>query len=231
MKRQDHWVVLCVAIAVLAGCGKEEPETPLDVGLAFFPTEVGTWVEYQVDSMWRDDATGVHDSISYPLRVEVAEAYTDPGGRPSQRIKRHVRNDEGEWVVRDVWTATRSGTMAELTEENKRRFKLAFPARDGVRWDHNVLNTDPEQEVTIEEAGASWSVNGLSFSSTLVVRNTEPANLVERRDHVERYAHGVGMVSKHQEETTTNFQYPPGQPPVPVVRGFRFNMTVTAHGQ
>lgn len=227
---QKHLTIACVVL-LLASCAKNEPAAPIDMGYDHFPTEVGTWVEYQVDSMWRDDVVQVHDSISYMLRVEVAEAYTDPGGRPSQRIERYVKNTNGDWIIRDVWTATCDNRAAELTEENKRRQKLAFPARNAMRWDCNVYNTDDEQEVMIEQAGEAWSVNGLSFGSTLVVRNTVPANLVVRRDLMERYAKGVGMVEKLQVETTTNFTYPPNQPPVPVVRGFRLRMVITDHGQ
>lgn len=225
-----HLAIACSAV-LLVSCAKDEPAESIDMGYDYFPTEVGTWVEYQVDSMWRDDVVQVHDSLSYTLRVEVAEAYTDPGGRPSQRIKRYVRSGAGDWIIRDVWTATRDNRIAELTEENKRKQKLAFPARNAMRWDCNVFNTDAEQEIRIEEAGQPWAVNGLSFTNTLVVRNTVPANLVVRRDLEERYAKGVGMVEKLQVETQTNFTYPPGQPPVPVVKGFRLRMVVTDHGQ
>jgi hypothetical protein len=222
--------IACSALLLVA-CAKSEEATPVDMGYDHFPTEVGKWVEYQVDSMWRDDVVQVHDSITYQLRVEVAEAYTDPAGRSARRIERYVKNTNGEWVIRDVWTATRDERAAELTEENKRRLKLAFPARNGMRWDCNVYNTDAAQEVMIEQAGQPWSANGLSFESTLVVRNTVPANLVVRRDLVERYARGVGLVERRQEETTTNFTYPPNEPPVPVVRGFRSRMVVIDHGQ
>ncbi len=225
------YIAIACATLLLVSCAKNEPAAPIDMGYDYFPTAVGAWVEYQVDSMWRDDVVQLHDSISYALRVEVAEAYTDPGGRPSQRIKRYVKNANGDWVIRDVWTATCDNRAAELTEENKRRQKLAFPARNAMRWDSNVYNTDDELEVGVEDAGQSWSANGQSFVSTLVVRNTVPANLVVRRDLMERYAKGVGMVEKLQVETNTNFIYPPGQPPVPVIKGFRLRMVVTGHGQ
>jgi len=214
--------------AVLAGaCKKDTPPEPIDLGYDYFPTTVGSWVEYQVDSLWRDDVAGVLDSVGYRLRERIHETYTDPAGRPALRILREVRDPRGNWAVRDVWTATRSATAAEKMEENLRRLKLSFPVREGRSWDMNVFNTEPELRVALREVDLPRSVNGLSFESTAIVRNTLPPNLVDRRDFMERYAKGVGLVEKDWEETNTQFDRSAQRY---VVRGFRLRMAVVAHG-
>ena len=107
-------------MVLFVACKKEEVEEP-DLGHGYFPTDVGTWVEYKVDSLWRDEPSGVLDSVSYRLLERIEEHYTDLEGRPCQRIHRYVQDATGAWVVRDVWTSTVDTYAAEKTEENYRR--------------------------------------------------------------------------------------------------------------
>jgi hypothetical protein len=137
------------------------------------------------------------------------------------RVQRSVQDTSGTWRVRDVWSTTANGIIAELTEENERRLKLSFPVRLGRAWDSNVFNVNPELEVGYEEVDVAWSVNGLSFDSTALVQNTVPANPVDRRDLVERYAKGIGMVYKQWEETNTQMTG---------TRGFKVTMVAVDHG-
>lgn len=215
-------IALFAGLLLLAACGKDEEAAPVDLGLDYFPARVGAWVEYQVDSLWRDDPAGVLDSVSYRLREQVVEQYQDPTGRTAYRLLRSVLNTEGEWVVRDVWSFTVSNTAAEITEENKRRLKLSFPVREGRTWDINATNTDQELLVAHREVGSAWSTDSLSWGSTVLVRNTQPPNPVITRNFEERYAKGVGLVSKYWEETNTQ---------TTGVVGFRLDMVAVAYGQ
>ena len=209
-----------LALGALQACKKDD-DVKVDLGYDYFPTTVGSWVDYQVDSVWRDDEFGQYDSVSYQLRQLIESAYIDAEGRQAWRVHRSVRDSSGTWRVRDVWTTTANGITAELTEENERRQKLSFPVRLGRSWDANVFNTSPELEVGYEEVDVPWSVNGLSFASTVLVRNIVPANSIDRRDLVERYAKGVGMVYKQWEETNTQ---------VTGTRGFKVTMVAVDHG-
>lgn len=222
--------LLLVIASGLFGCKKDSDAEPSDLGISYFPVAVGSWVEYQVDSIWRDDEFNIHDSVSYRMLERISEEYLDPEGRPSQRIKRFVKDENDEWVVRDVWTATRSNTAAERTEENKRRLKLSFPTRNARKWDINVYNTDDELEVAFREVDRAYALNGMAFDSTLLVRNTLPPNQVVKRNFEERYARHVGMIEKYWEETNTQTVYNPGQPPQVTVRGFRLDMAAVAYG-
>lgn len=220
-------LVAGLAAVFLTSCRKEE-NLPQDLGTAYFPLRTGQWVEYQVDSVWRDDLLNVLDSVSYRLKERVEETYTDGSGRTAYRIKRYVHDEDAGWLVRDVWSAHRDQRYAEMTEENKRRLKLSFPVREARSWDLNVYNTDRVLEVAYREAHEPWTQADLVFDSTVVVRNVLPPNAVERRDFEERYAKHVGLVEKHWEETSTQFD---AQSQQFVVRGFRLNMVVLAYGQ
>ncbi|MBK6832273.1 MAG: hypothetical protein IPG92_16765 [Flavobacteriales bacterium] len=209
---------------MLVGCKKEETGEP-DLGLGYFPNVIGSWIEYQVDSIGRDDEAGVHDTVSYRLKEKVVEAYYDPQGRLAYRIHRMVRNADNLWVVRDVWTRTVSTSAAETTEENLRRLKISFPVAQGRAWDMNVYNVEDELELTHREIGIAYTVNGLAFDKTTLVEATFESNFVDTLIFQERYAEGVGMISKRVQDTNTQF-------PSNVLRtkGVYFTMSIVAFG-
>ncbi len=211
--------VLC-CLSLLSAC-KDDAAEPQDLGLDFFPLNVGHWVEYQVDSLWRDDVLSVLDSVSYRMMVRVEEEYTDAGGRTAHRVLRYIPDASGEWVVRDVWTAHRDQRGAEMTEENIRRLKMSFPVREARTWDLNVYNVDRQLDVAFRELDEPWVLDSLSFDKSVLVRNVQGPNAVEKRNFEERYVRGVGLVEKYWEETNTQ---------VGGVRGFRLRMVAVAHG-
>lgn len=215
-------VVTAIAISasVLTAC-KDDVATPQDLGSDYFPLRVGHWVEYQVDSMWRDDVLNIRDSVSYRLLQRVEEVYTDGGGRTSHKVLRYVRDSNGNWEVRDVWTAFSDQRYAEMTEENKRRLKLSFPVREARTWDINVYNTDRLLEVAYREVDQPWASDSLSFEKSVIVRNVLGPNNVEKRNFEERYAREVGLVEKYWEETNTQ---------ATGVRGFKMRMVAVAYG-
>jgi hypothetical protein len=209
-----------LALGILSSCKKEE-DVKVDLGYGYYPTAVDSWVEYQVDSVWRDEEFDQYDSSSYRLRQSIQSSYIDAEGRQAWRVHRSILDSSGTWRVKDVWSTTKNGITVELTEENERRLKLSFPVRLGRSWDVNVYNTVEELEVSYTEADVPWNVNGLAFDSTALVQNTLAANPFERRDLEERYAKGVGMVYKRWEETDTQ---------TGGTQGFRVTMVVVAHG-
>ncbi|MBK8497599.1 MAG: hypothetical protein IPL52_01980 [Flavobacteriales bacterium] len=196
----NHTTLLSLALASLlvAGCKKDDPE-PVDLGYDYFPRTVGSWIDYQVDSIYRDDAFSIHDTTSYVLREKIVEAYTDPAGRAAWRIHRFVKTPAGDWRIRDVWTSTKDAFYAEVSEENMRRLKLSFPIRTSRAWDMNIYNNDDELSVAPVEVDVPWSAGALSFEQTVMVKNTVPANFVDRNEQHERYARNIGLVYKFRE--------------------------------
>lgn len=226
-----------VGMVLFAACKKEEVPEP-DLGYGYFPTKLGTWVEYQVDSLWRDDPVNVRDSVSYRLREKIVQHYNDLEGRPCQMIHRSVQNAEGEWVIRDVWSSTVDAYRAEKAEENYRKLKLSFPVRNARRWDMNALGTsavnNPEESdelmVGYEEVDQPWNNAYLSFGKTVLVKNTVPANFIETRNFEERYADGVGLVEKYWEESANRVTTNPDGSYVLRYVGWRLRMTAVAYG-
>lgn len=236
--RNQTLLTLLGGILLLAACKKGEEVPEPDLGYDYFPTAIGTWVEYQVDSMWRDDPSAVHDSVSYRLRERIVDHYTDLEGRPCQKIHRYVLDAAGQWVVRDVWTATMDAYAAEKTEENYRRLKLSFPVRASRRWDINVYGTgatgDPNRDdellVSYGQVDVPWNTDSLSFDKTVLVKNTVEPNFIDTRRFEERYAKGVGLVQKYWEESINRVVNNPDGTITLQNKGWRLRMIATAHG-
>ena len=212
------------AAAVMSSCKKEDT-LPVDLGLGYFPTAIGHWVEYQVDSSWYDEVNFLSGSVSYRLREEIFEHFTDPEGRPAQRVRRSVQDSTGAWRIRDIWWQTRDNFAAEKTEENLRRLKLSFPVGPNRYWNTNVYNTTGEMELTYQQINTAWSGGGLSYDSTVVAKSTYFNNLIDTLLFEERGAKQVGMVQKRW--TDSNTQYPGGSP---VTKGWTLRMTAVAYG-
>jgi hypothetical protein len=196
MKRTSLlFAVPVVAGLLVSGCSKDEP-AEIDLGHAYFPTNVGHWVEYQVDSMrvHLENNAGDTTMYSYSLREEITEEFTDGEGRPAQRIIRYLLDSNDAWIPKDVWWQTRDNVRAERSEEDRRRVKLVFPPRTTTFWNTNATNTDDAFELTYIDIDAPWSVNGLNFEKTITVIGTFTTNLIETRRYTERYAPDVGMI-------------------------------------
>ncbi|MCC6840719.1 MAG: hypothetical protein IT230_11220 [Flavobacteriales bacterium] len=218
---------LVVLLAGLGACKKDEAVPHSDLGHAYFPTDTGRWITYTVDTAWRNDQTGVTGSAQYALREMITETFLDPEGRPAQRLLRSTLDSaSGEWVPKDVWWQVRTTTQAERAEENQRRIKLIFPPRTGQYWNTNALNTGSAYELTYEEVDVPWSINGMSFDSTILVKTTYPNNAVVSNTYWERYAKHVGLV--YRQVDSTNTQYPNG---VQQVRGTWYEQVITGYGQ
>ena len=216
----------------MTGC-KDDEILPTDLGYGYWPTNIGHWVEYEVDSVWRDERNGldITREAHYDLREVIDSQYVDPQGRVAQRIERFVKDSTGTWIIKDVWTQTRDNTTAEKTEENLRKLKLTFPVRSYQHWNAHVyigddgldFTTDDEMEVEYDEIDVPWASGVLSFDSTTTVVSTYETNIVVTKVLEERYAKNVGLVSKlwmqYDKQNSLNDS-----------TGFRMTMTAVAYG-
>ncbi len=214
--RKQHIVVL-FSFVLIASCTKDS-SAPVDLGLDYFPVNIGNYVEYQVDSTYLDEPFGAQPvSGSYQLREVLTEAFVDAQGRPSQRIERFVLDSIGNWLIRDVWYQHRSSTRAERVEENQRKVRMVFKPGTDKYWNLNAYNSyvSPitgvsELEMTYTAIDEPAVVNGFSFDSTIVVNTTYQDNLVNSIEEKERFAKHVGLVEKEWIEQNSQFDKPSG---------------------
>lgn len=198
-------IIGIVATGFLLSCDKDEG-APVDLGLAYFPTEIGKYVDFQVDSVFVDEQFAAPTvEVSYQMRELIAADFQDAQGRQAQRLERYVKDSTGTWLIRDVWYQYRSSSVAERVEENVRKLRMVFRPDLIKRWDLNALNPEDAREMRYEVVDQSMSLNGFNFDSTLVVNTTYTNNLVDTIIDLERYAKHVGLVQKQWVETNSQY--------------------------
>lgn len=210
-------LVFLVASILIVSCEKDQP-VPTHPGYDYFPNEVGHYCIYDVDSTVYDDFTG--DTFYYHYQVkEIIESYfTDDEGRTAMRIERYRRDYNDTipintipWHLSRVWSFTRTNERAEKMEENVRYVRLTFPVKKDERWNGNALNNQQEWTYKYIATDVPYSLNNMSFDSTLVVQQIRRVNAIEHREYNERYAKHVGLIEKtviDVEDNTADLSVP-----------------------
>ncbi len=217
---------LCAVIILLVVFGSaacddpfappEQPPIAPEMHHAYFPLEVGKYVEYQVDSIIFDFGPGgqtVRDTVNRQVREEVVDTFRDAVGQLFYRIERFERAaDTAQWALRRVWAAARTPTQAIRQEENLRFLQLVFPLKPRTRWDGNRW-IDPTLEVEIAGERIQPFVNWLyqvdsvdipaligpfRFDSVAVITEVDYTNAIERRLSRAWYAKNIGLARREQ---------------------------------
>lgn len=210
-------IVFLVASILVCSCEKDQP-VPTEPGYDYFPTELGHYCIYDVDSTVYDDFTG--DTFYYQYQVkEILESYfIDNEGRTAIRVERYRRDYNDSiainaipWHLSRIWSFTRTTERGEKTEENIRYVRLTFPVKKEERWNGNAFNNQQEWNYKYTATDVPYSLNNMNFDSTLVVQQLYRVNGLEHREYVERYAKHVGLIEKtviDVKDNTVNLSVP-----------------------
>lgn len=213
--RQFLLYSLAVLLFAFTSCKESPEDAGIDRRLDHFPIEEGHWVEYQIDSTVYDLFSGTVYTNTYQVREFFESTFLDNDERPSVRIERSYRdNDTMEWVLRDIWYATRTEQEAERQEENVRFIKMVFPPLEGNQWNGNVYidfdapGTDLDKYQGWEYAYSNLSGtydNGLgsTFSNVTEIQHIDDGTEIDYRFSKEIYAADVGLVYKEYWDLKT----------------------------
>lgn len=202
-----------ILLLLMHSCAEDEGTgNPPDLGYAYFPVEIGHFVEYRADSIWHDhpdvNQPGVHDTSSYYIRELVESEFADAAGEVSFRLERFKRNTESDpWNLVDVWFIKRTAQNAQKIEENVRYVKLGFPPSAGSDWDGNALNHRDTWIYRIDSVNAVRSYSGVEYNSTLTVVQRNNKNFVEDELAYEVYAPGIGLIYRYFRDLDTRLDY------------------------
>lgn len=123
---------------IFFGCGVDPVDQPgAEDSHAYFPLEVGRYIEYQVDSIVFDDAPGGNqkDTITFQLREEIVSYNLSVTGDTIYYLHRFRRDHpDMPWVMKDVWTTRMDENNALRTEENLTFRKMTLPVYKNLRW-------------------------------------------------------------------------------------------------
>lgn len=241
--RKTSVIALIIGLTI-SGCYKRDTDLPF-IGYEYYPTELGTFVEYKVDSIWQDDVIGQigFAEAHYFLHDMNESAFTDEEGRPATRVERSWKqNQNGEYTIKDIWYRTRTTRIAEQNEENVTFIKHNFPVKLGKTWDGNSKNTlQTLQEIYRQQSipevwdyqymniHEPYTVNGFTFDSTVTVLQLDrPAIFGLSVFAQEVYAKDIGLV--HKQLYIHDIQQNPTNPTDKDSVGFTFDMVVTNYG-
>ncbi len=196
VKYLNYIFLLCIAGFCLFSC-KHETIAPNDVGYGYFPSNTGHWVLYEVDSTYYDGFTHTINKYHFKINEKNESTYLDNQNRPTQRIERYKKTtDTTDWFLKDVWAANLTPSTAEKVEENTRYVKLVFPIFDEQIWNGNALNILGAHDYKYNNVFKPYTVNGVTFDSTITVIQDIDSNNVWVKNKVEVFAKNIGLIYK-----------------------------------
>ena len=195
--------IILFLIFITIICCKKKTDPSVDVGYDYAPTNIGKYVVYDVDSIVYDDFK--HDTIEYKYRIKekLAENITDNSGRSAIKLIRYIKKfnptisyDNIPWIIKDVWTYTKTRTTLEVVEEDVRFTKIAFPVNNNTNWNGNAYNTLGEWNYSYSYFDKTENINNQSLSNVLCViqKDDKNKNAIHRQYYVEKFAKDIGLV-------------------------------------
>ena len=113
-KHKVSYIITIVIIAFIAlwSC-KKEVVAPVDVGYGYFPTNIGHWVLYNVDSTHYDSFYHTKTHFHYQIKELIQSTFLDLSNRQTQRIERYETLDTVPTFLKNVWTSNLTSTDAK----------------------------------------------------------------------------------------------------------------------
>jgi hypothetical protein len=188
-----------------------EIEIPDDIGLRYFPIQIGDIRFYQVDSIHYNSFSESADTFNFFEKYSIVSKNTRDEFTDIYEVKveRSLALDSG-WNLSlfALYEVDKHG-ISEI-RSNVRVLKLLFPIKERKSWDANMNNTlplDRYQYRNVDVKGSSL-LGVHDFTITVEQENDSSFLLVNKR--YELYADGIGMVRSFQDEREYQTTYPEG---------------------
>ncbi|NQY67962.1 MAG: hypothetical protein HRT72_09610 [Flavobacteriales bacterium] len=195
-------------------------------GYDYYPSEVGMWRIYNVDSIAYDDfySPSKVDTFVYEIKEVIDSSFIDNAGNETYKINRYKRgSDTLQWDYKEVWTSTLLPSRVEVVEGSTRYIKMTFPINEGESWNGNAFNSVGEESYIYSSIDTELEIGGITFDSTLVVTEVDNENLIERKYTAATYAKNVGAVYKRDIDISTETS---GE----IISGFDLIMSLSSFG-
>lgn len=231
-------ILLFFSVGIIA-CSKQKNNTAssVDLGLAYYPTQLGKFVVYDVDSIIYTDLTKDTLIFKYRIKEKLADTYTDNLGQTALRMERYIKKynptisyDSIPWLMKEVWSVTADQLKVQVVESNTRFTKLVFPIQDKASWNGNANNALGEQSYTYEYIDRSEKIGPTTLQNVLQVSQKDVRTLINYEHVIEKYAKNIGLVYRE----ITNLQSNAIVASIPVEdrieQGLIYKQTLVTHG-
>ncbi len=214
-----------LVLSVLFSSCDEKEELSSDEISEYYPTSVGKYIIYRLDSLVFTNFGRTTEIHKYQVKHQVDAQILDNLGRPAYRVYASIRDSAGTlpWQQMGTFTITVMEDQIEVQEDNLRFIKLHMPVNDGFSWKGNrYLPTEPysgqfaffpDNDMEIwdyyyDGPPSSYTYDGRVYDEVLTVEEfnesfnvpvTSPNAVGYMIRSVERYAKGIGPVFRHYE--------------------------------
>jgi hypothetical protein len=234
---KKHFSILLVLL--IFSCRKKTvpDQSPL-LGLDYYPVESGKFVIYDVDSTIYTEIPRDTIVYKYQVKEKIADSFTDNQGRTAWRLERYIRMadvqkpfDSIPWTMKEVWLMNADNRSVQVVENNYRFTKLTFPVSEGSAWDGNQHNTLGKQNYNYDYVDRSEKIGASELSKVLKVEQEDFRTLISLEQAWEKYAKGVGLVSREIIELYSNSIVPNKAVEFRIEHGFHYKQTLSAYGK
>lgn len=200
--------MVCV---LLTSCKKKTEDATSVLGLDYYPTKIGKFVVYDVDSTVYNDLS--MDTITYKYRIKerLVENFTDNEGRQAIRLERSVKMynpnksyDSMAYTVKEAWMINANDKKVQVVESNLRYTKLTFPVLQNSTWDGNANNNLGQMMYAYSVIDKAETMNAIALSNVLTVKQRDDRSLIAVQYYTEKYAKGVGLVYREIKDIYSN---------------------------
>lgn len=224
----------------------------------YMPLQVGRYAIYQLDSV-NFYHYGQLDTITQYLAKDSVESFfVDTPGDTSWVVVRYLSPDTGTavWTPNETNVVNASSRSVDLTENNLRFIKLAYPMQNGFTWSGNsYIPHDPYEDFfefnapknvnlsdwtyTYQNVNQPFTAGGQTYDSTVTILQADDSSNVNisvivdtsfasRTYWTETYAKNVGLV--YRNTVLWDYQPPPPQTTQSGYKiGFKITLTLLEH--
>jgi len=205
-------LIFAIFATLFTFCAKKKVvEATSILGLDYYPTQVGKFVVYDIDSTVYDELSQTSKLYKYRIKEKLTENFTDNEGKPAIRIERYIKvynplksYDSIPYVIKEVWMANADDKKIQVVENNLRYTKLIFPIKESTSWNGNANNTLGELNYSYSYIDKTEVVNGNSLTNVLFVIQRDDKTLIAQQYYTEKYAKGVGLVYREIKDIYSN---------------------------
>lgn len=229
-------IVIC-SLVFITSCKRDKSTYSPNYQYQYYPLDSNHYVTYRVDSIFYSyNGNYTRDTISYDWMVKIADStFYDNQNQLTNILECYRRPDSTyQWTLDRRWTANRTITNIQVTEDDIRFIKLTFPPQLNQSWNGNlyVVTTPPYDafanwNYTYTNMDTTFVLNGVNYDHALVVSEVDQENLIQKTLRREAYVQGVGMIYQEWEvlsKQNINFDWNNGPE-----NGFRIRMRCTGH--
>ena len=213
--RKYFFLILAMPVFLsLQFCKKQTEQLPLTPVGAYYPTQVGKYIVYQMDSTVFTNFETTKEIHSYQVKDIMDAEITDNMGRPSFRVRRMIRDSAGinPWTDIATLMVTPLVSAIEYVENNLRYIKLKAPVKENYfwqgnsyinaegpldylkLWEYSYINVD--QPYYIDNTPVDNTVTVLHIDESTGDPLLSPNNIASKNYSMEVYAKDIGLIYK-----------------------------------